>query len=258
VSLESGKKLCFISSLITIIAPIAAVIACIAFFIQLFNSLALSLSSDMVYTPSGSIFLFQTIVVGSAILSMVSLVLFIVGMYYLSKYYDTPKIFNNILKALLINIVATVIIVIVTFISGNAWVSSIIEPTYTGTASISSGVYTFLIFMILIFLAAYAIAIFCAILYKRAFDALADKSGVGDFKTAGLLTLIGAIIPIGVLSWIGWIFAAMGYNKLKSVQPQTEAYPPQQDVQTIKYCSHCGVANVKDASYCYVCGCQIQ
>jgi uncharacterized membrane protein len=72
---------------------------------------------------------------------------------------------------------------------------------------------------------AFIFAVVSGIFYMRAFNKLSEKSGVDNFKTAGLLYLIGAataIIGIGALiQWIAWIFAAMGYSSLKPKEPLT-------------------------------------
>jgi uncharacterized membrane protein len=63
----------------------------------------------------------------------------------------------------------------------------------------------------------------------RAFNKLGEKSEVDNFKTAGLLYLLGgalAIVGIGaLLSWIAWIFAFMGFRSLKPKNIQTTASP---------------------------------
>ena len=60
---------------------------------------------------------------------------------------------------------------------------------------------------------AVAFAIVNGWLYMRAFNKLKEKSGVDNFGTAGILYLVGSIVPI--VGWIAWIFAAMGFQKLK-------------------------------------------
>jgi uncharacterized membrane protein len=73
----------------------------------------------------------------------------------------------------------------------------------------------------------------------RAFNKLAEKSGDDNFKTAGLLYLLGTVLTIvligGLLIWIAWIFAAMGFNSLKPKEPPapTSAYPTSQTSGTV-------------------------
>ena len=70
------------------------------------------------------------------------------------------------------------------------------------------------------------------VLYMRAFNKLKEKSGVDNFGTAGLLYLIGVFIPL--ITWIAWIFAAMGFNKLKAAPaaPQHVPYSVQPPLST--------------------------
>jgi uncharacterized membrane protein len=252
MSLETGKKLCLISSLITIISPIALLIAYLSLFVQLFSSILST--SDVATSVLPSVYGIIGVFAG---LSIAGLVLFLVGMYYLSQYYNTSKIFKSAFKAFLINIATGAVVVIVIFLLSSVMLgSSIIGTTPTETVPIFGALFNFLIAILLVALMAYAIAIYCAVLYKRSFDTLAEKSGVGEFKTMGLLYLIGTILPMGIITLVGWIFAALGYSKLKPTQPQAEIYPPPPPTQTIKYCSHCGAENVADANYCHVCGYQ--
>lgn len=95
----------------------------------------------------------------------------------------------------------------------------------------------------------------------RAFNKLKEKSGVDNFGTAGLLMLIGVFIPI--ITWIAWIFAAMGFNKLKAA-PTPSPYvpysvnPPLSTTTQIKRCPNCGAENLIDALYCSSCGKPLQ
>ena len=95
----------------------------------------------------------------------------------------------------------------------------------------------------------------------RAFDKLKEKSGVDNFGTAGLLYLIGVFIT--PIMWIAWIFAAMGFNKLKATPaaPQTGSYytqPPLSSTMQTKRCPNCGTENYGDAFYCRTCGKTLQ
>ena len=77
----------------------------------------------------------------------------------------------------------------------------------------------------MVIVVALAFGIVNGVLYMRAFNKLKEKSGVDNFGTAGLLYLIGVFIPL--IRWIGWIFAAMGFNKLKAAPAITMLTPTQ-------------------------------
>jgi uncharacterized membrane protein len=126
----------------------------------------------------------------------------------------------------------------------------------------------FLIGLVSLIAAAIAIEVVSALFYKRAFNKLGEKSGVHSFDTAGLLLLIGAALSIvgigGIISWIAWIFAAMGFNALKPKASETSTFPystPQTTTPIIaqkRFCSYCGKENTADSVYCVVCGQKLQ
>jgi hypothetical protein len=76
------------------------------------------------------------------------------------------------------------------------------------------------------------------------------------FNTAGMVLLIGAIIPvIGVLlQLVAWILAAVGFF---SIRPSTQVFTPTPVASTTqenKFCQHCGAPLPADATYCTKCG----
>jgi len=254
VSFELGKKLGFIASLIAITVPIALVIAYGVFCVQLFTFIQSSApsgtasTSDLLSDLSG----LSSFAIGLAVLSIVGFVLFMVAMHQLAKHYVAPSIFRNLLKALLTTVGTSILAPVLAFVR-------FLDLLDTGTWSASADssalfIRNFFIIMIVILLVVYAISIYCGILYKRSFDTLAAKSAVANFRTAGLLYLIGVIIPIGVISWIAWIFAAIGYRKLQPVQHPAIAYPLPPNPGMTSRCPNCGTENVTVANYCSVCG----
>jgi hypothetical protein len=78
----------------------------------------------------------------------------------------------------------------------------------------------------------FALAIVGAVFYMRAFNNLADKSGVKGFRDAGLILLIGyalTIILVGaLLVWVAWILATSAFFSLKpktSISPYSQPTP---------------------------------
>lgn len=131
----------------------------------------------------------------------------------------------------------------------------------TGTPSITPFITQFIITYLVGIGVAFVFAIVNGLLYMRAFNKLGEKSGVDNFGTAGLLYLIGAIIPL--VGWIAWIFAAIGFHKLKPV-PATaptvsyQTQPPLSSTAQTKRCPNCGTENSADALYCSSCGKTLQ
>ena len=66
-----------------------------------------------------------------------------------------------------------------------------------------------------------------AVYLRKSFDALANKTGNGMFKTAGLLLLIGAILTIVliglILIFVAWILLTVAFFSMPSTPP-----PPAQ------------------------------
>jgi len=256
MSLETGRKLGLTASLITIIVPIVMVAlysVLIFSLISTFQNLFISGGSTPI--PSGSPFLSSGIIsiafIALGFISFIGLILFIIAMHQLSQYYNEPIIFRNIIYSIVISIVGAVVLVAILF----AVIASTLMNTVVSTpTAASSFVWAFIIALIVVIAVAIAIGVVSALLYKRAFNKLAEKSGVHSFDTAGLLILIGVFIPI--VSWVGWIFATSGFNALKP-----KPYSPMPTAPTIttqiKFCLNCGMANNVNAAYCKNCGKQL-
>jgi uncharacterized membrane protein len=135
-------------------------------------------------------------------------------------------------------------------------------PYVSGSPSVASAVLSFLVFFAAVWIGVFVIALVQSIFYKRAFDVMAEKSGEGKFKEAGLLMLIGGALTIvlvgGIVFFIGWIFAAMGFFSMKKPSSQNLVSSQQQTSSSIvmqkRYCSHCGVEINMDSIYCSRCG----
>jgi uncharacterized membrane protein len=197
------------------------------------------------------------VVVGAA-LALAGYILFLVAMHRLSKYYSDHSIFSNLIKALIIQIVTGIVIAVVVLIAVSVVFSGIIVPM-TGSA-VPGVVFGAIAVYAVVAIIGFVISFYCAILYKRSFDRLAEKSGVDSFHTAGLLYLIGTILNIvavgGIIIWIAWIFAALGYRKLQPLPSQPAPFVPpyQSGAVAVKCCPTCGADNNPDAVYCRNCG----
>jgi uncharacterized membrane protein len=96
MSLDSGRKLGLISSLLFVILPIASIAVFAGFFLALVSAIQTRTITGAL--PSGTFALMSfgisTLVI--AVLSVIGLILFILAMFYLSKYYGETAIFRNI------------------------------------------------------------------------------------------------------------------------------------------------------------------
>ncbi len=119
--------------------------------------------------------------------------MFIVAMYQLSHFYGEPGIFKNIIYSLIVAIVGAVSIAL-------TLVAFILFRVGQSTSS-APGAGLFIVGFLGLLGAFLVIVLFSCLFFKRAFNKLAEKSGVHNFETAGLLIIIGVIIPF--VSWIG-------------------------------------------------------
>ncbi|MCW3995152.1 MAG: DUF973 family protein [Candidatus Bathyarchaeota archaeon] len=181
-------------------------------------------------------------------------------MHRFSHYYNEPLIFNNVLYAFLLNIIGSVIAMVVIFAY---FIGTIGTLSFSNGFSFAQYFTQMIILYIVIFGIMYIFSIVGGVLYMRAFNKLAEKSGVDSFHTAGLLYLIGTILSFfGIIVWIAWIFSVVGFRRLKPLPQQASAYyapyPPQSYVAQGKRCAYCGTENSPDASYCRICGRPLQ
>ena len=161
----------------------------------------------------GALFL----VIGSFIpfLSLVGIILLLIGLRDLAKYYGDNSIFQDSLYAVIfgiIGIVAAGVLLVSLFLGGLG--------AFLGLAA---GIIVALI-------VAFIFYILMALYFRRTFDSLAEKSGQGMFKTAGLLLLIGAILTIVIvgliLIFVAWILATVAFFQMTSTTTSQQPPPP--------------------------------
>ena len=189
-------------------------------------------------------------------LSYVGYVLFLVAMHGFSKVYIETRIFKNSLYGFAASIIGAIAISIAVF----AFLTPILDQLTSyaaspGTVPSLSIVTSFLQVMLVVWLVGSALAVTYGFFYRRAFYALAEKSGESHFHTAGLLMLLGGALTIvfvgGLITFIGWIIAAIGFFSMKPKPTQTA---PAQALTQQKRCPNCGTENSSDATYCSHCG----
>ena len=269
MSLESGRKLGLTASLINVIMPIITVITVVFLIMSIFSSITSIATGPQPTLPSSFLAPFGFIIIliiAVGIVGFVGIILFIVAMHNLAEYYNEPGIFKNTLYGFILNIVGGFVaaaIEIVLLVASIGSISSIGSIPQVSTPSAVAPLFTqFIVGFIAVFVVALVFGIVSAVLYMRAFSKLAEKSGVGTFRTVGLLYLIGTVVPIGgILVWVAWILAAIGFHSLKPSSTSTFAYStPQATAPSIaqkRYCPYCGRENRGNAVYCGYCGKQL-
>jgi len=214
--------------------PVAIVVTMVFFLWSIIASIpAISTGSPTI--PNLSFFSvgFEAVLVVVGILTFTGIVLFVIAMHRLSRHYNEPGIFKNALYGFILNIVGSIAAAAIEFLfilrlMGGIPQTGIVPVAVTPTPTIPpiATILTQLIFGFVAVLAvAFVLGIISAVFYMRAFNNLAEKSGVDNFKTAGLLYLLGTVLTImlvgGLLVWIAWIFAATGFHSLKQKEPST-------------------------------------
>jgi uncharacterized membrane protein len=251
MSLNSGRKLGIIGSTLIFIMPLVTVFASIFMFVSIFNTIQRWIDH---ISPTLSLYFggFIILAIVVAIMGIVGFVLFIVAMYRLSHYYNDAGIFKNILYALILTIIEGIVVPAILYVTPITLGVSFYAPTNS----------QFLTNMVALAGVAFSFGLVNGVLYYRAFNALARKSGVGSFKTAGLAQLIGVLLSIVLvgllLIWIAWMFAATAFYSLKPA-PSTNTYSipstgASPNVAQTTRCTYCKVENIPDAIYCRSCG----
>jgi uncharacterized membrane protein len=194
------------------------------------------------------------------IIAIVGIILVLIGMRGIADDFKDYSIFRNTLYGFLSEIVAICL--------GIAAFASLFLGMISGFPFFSRTnlglnfllVIVFLIFVFVFFLVG-------AVFFRQAFSALADKSGVGMFRTGGMMLLIGAalIIAFGlgfILLFVAWILLAVGFFSMRPPTQPAPAYaaPFMQPAASasasgqMKYCSYCGAENRIDGTFCTHCG----
>lgn len=257
MSLESGRRLGLISSLIIVILPVI--------FIPVILFLVFSSIASYPFTPGSSPLAFPFTILLYALVgiaSFVSFILFVLAMHRLADYYHEPGIFKNALYGFIVNIIGTVVAYGINFAYFSNTLRGLAQSGTPSAAAASMFLQVFVAAIILL-VVVFGFAIVSAVFYMLAFNKLAEKSGVNNFKTAGLLMLIGfvlVIVLVGILLvWVAWIIAAIGFYSLKAHANSTlPAVSQQTAASNAKYCPYCGTENDANALYCKNCGKQIK
>ena len=120
MSLESAKNYGYIASIIFCIIPIISFTLSASIYAQLFRTITNLITNPNMVTDPSKFTTFNTleiILIAGLItiaLSFTALILFLIAQYKLSKYYNEPAIFRNIIYSILLTISYTIAIIITT------------------------------------------------------------------------------------------------------------------------------------------------
>ena len=199
----------------------------------------------------GSLLLFS---VAFGVVSYIGQILFLVGMNRLSRYYREPVIFRNALYGFSVGAAGSIVYTAFIYWSFSSLRSLLpTTPPTPSSPQAMSFLFAFIGFFLVIFVGAFILTLVQSLFYKRAFYKLADLSGEGNFRQAGFLMLLGAVLTIVVVGalvfFIGWIFAALGFFSIR--QRPMQLAPPAGHV---RYCPNCGKENSESDAFCSRCG----
>ena len=173
----------------------------------------------------------------SGILSLVGVILLLIGLKGLATFYKEVGIFNNTLYSVIVAIGGCVIGVGVIAASAVSALADIgldwanIEDWANVGTDVGTYFTDFNVDAIVSLLGAllvglvifYVVMIVSMFFLRKSMNQLSTKSGISLFGTAGILVLIGAIIPvIGLLIiWIGFVLATVALFQMKKEQTTT-------------------------------------
>ena len=189
--------------------------------------------------------------------SIVGIILVFIGMKGLAEYYKDDRIYHDALRGLIFLIIAAVAIAVAVPIFALSGMFSIFALGPLGIGFV-------LISFFLVIAVVFVFYLLAAINLRKAFNALAQKSGEHMFETAGTLLFFGAIFTIilvgFLLIFLAWIIATVAFFSIK-VPAQQYAYGPQPTAapttQATRFCPNCGAPQDVNATFCSHCGKQL-
>ena len=190
-------------------------------------------------------------------ISIVGYILILIATKYVSDELGDKSIFDNMLYAVIAGIVGVAAAAFIIF-TGAAF------SAVTFTASAIAGVIVGLAI-------AWVFLIVSSIFIRRSYNVMATKLNVGNFKTAGTLYFIGAILTIILVGFIILFVAAIIQiiaffgipDSVPGMQTQTMGGMGPQPTGAMsaqagtKFCPNCGTQLAATATYCTKCGAKL-
>ena len=186
------------------------------------------------------------ILIAIPFLSLIGIILVLVAMKRMAEYYNDDDIFKNALYGFIFGVIGVIAMVAVILMFAFGYTAT------TTTVSAYSGFGLFL----MAFIVLYVFSLISAIFYRNSLNNLSEKSGEQQFHTAGVILLIGAVIPaVGeLLKFIAWILVAVGFFNIKESTQHLPAPPAVSTSEEQKICRHCGKQIQSNTLFCPECG----
>ncbi len=179
-------------------------------------------------------------------LSIVGYIMTLIAVKYISDEVQDSSIFTNMLYAVITGIIGVVVGAFVFFFGA-------LSSIYTGGVSAIGGGIAFLAIV-------WIALIISALFVRRAFDSIANKLGVGTFRTAGMLYFVGALLTIVLIGFlllfVAFILQVVAFFAIADAKPLGQGPVPTQAMVSagFKYCASCGTQMASAATFCPKCG----
>jgi uncharacterized membrane protein len=179
-------------------------------------------------------------------LSIVGYILTLIAVKFVSDEVQDSSIFSDMIYAVITGILGVALGAFVVFFGALSSIAT------AGVGAIGGAIG----FLAIVWIA----LIISSIFVRRAFNKMADKLGVGTFRTAGLLYFIGALLTIvlvGVLLiFIAYILQVVAFFSINDSRSASQPQPQMQAAAQpgFKYCASCGTQMAVSATFCPKCG----
>ena len=177
-------------------------------------------------------------------LSIVGYILTLIAVKFVSDEVHDGLIFSNMLYAVIAGIIGVAVGASVFFFGA-------LSSIYTGGVSAIGGVIGFLAI-------AWIALIVSSLFIRRAFDGMANRLGVGTFRTAGTLYFVGALLTIVLvgflLLFVAYILQVVAFFSINDSGVATQPQVQSMAQPGFKYCSNCGAQMSTSATFCPKCG----
>jgi len=187
----------------------------------------------------------------TGIIGLIGLILLLIGAYGLAQYYRESGIFNNMLYGTIVGIIGGVVAVIAAVYAAIALLPDFLYKVYPGwngdwaslpnmmpdTNNINpSDIMPFIGIFLALLVVLFVIAIVVALFYRKSFNQLSAKTGIGLFATTGTVLLVGAVLVIAfglglLLIWVSALLLAIAFFQMRALpqpEPYTQTVPPSQ------------------------------
>jgi uncharacterized membrane protein len=216
------------------------------------------------------------------LLTFIGFILFMVAMHGFSKDYAEPKIFSHALNGFIFAFIAIIVAAILwlpIILTSNTTQKT--SSTHSATGFTGPALGGFVIVLAIIML-------INLLFYYKAFNSLAQRSGIQLFSLTGKLFILAGIVDIitsciftsagltnvttvsfyaisltpgAFIQYIAWGYAAKGYSAIQI--PTTPTAPIQSNATpttpvNARYCSNCGNQTQTNDVYCAKCGKKLQ